>query len=866
MAAMRVVLFVLLMGVLMLDAAAESPRKTGSALYPPEVVARVRENVANDPWAAKVRDEMVEAAAFWHDMPDEALWDLMFGPELERSWMVWSNGYSPVTGEPVPMYNWKADAQGHPWKLQDPTSGEWFPKNDFKAYYDSGLNAAGRFDPALADASLLFNTEHPDPADPKHLFGVDDGTGYVNEKGERWRFIATYLIYGQWKQGVLGGIRALSAAHVLTGNPVHARKAAILLDRVADFYPEFDFGAQAILYEGPGAAGYVSTWHDACEETREMVMCYDMIFDAIQGDDTLVAFLAKQAETAGLENPKRSFADIQRNIEGGILRDALAHPDKIHSNYPRAEILKAVTVAVLQEPEEEFWRLVEPMIEKTTAVDGVTGEKGLAGYASFTLSALACFLSEFSKADPAFVEDMLARFPRLKDTFRFHIDTICLQRYYPLIGDTGHFAARVDRYVGADFLEPGGDPFSWGKWTLLAPSNYRLFWKLYEATGDASFVQILYRENGHSTDGLPYDLYASDGAAFREQVNAVIDKVGDQIDPGSVNKEAWCLAILRAGQGEHERALWLDYDTGGGHGHQDGLNLGLFAHGLDFMPDFGYPPVQFGGWGSPRAMWYTETAAHNTVVIDGKNQGNGQGKTLLWHEEDGVHAIVAEGAAFAGVERYERTAVMVDIDETNFYVVDVFRVRGGKEHTKFMQSHWGKLTTDGLDPKPVEMFPGNEQMRNFQLDADAPNAWQAHWAIEDQYEMLDHKDPLGLHYWDFTRDAAAGISEAWIVANSFDGNNERWIPRLVMQREAQDDAPLTSTFVAVFTPWRNARAVKAVHRLDAEADSEVILEILLEDGNGEVVILRDLERMPAHPMVSVPGQAIETDKPIARFR
>ena len=31
------------------------------------------------------------------------------------------------------------------------------------------------------------------------------------------------------------------------------------------------------------------------------------------------------------------------------------------------------------------------------------------------------------------------------------------------------------------------------------------------------------------------------------------------------------------------------------------MNLGLFARGLDLMPDLGYPPVQFGGWDSPRA-------------------------------------------------------------------------------------------------------------------------------------------------------------------------------------------------------------------------------------------------------------------------
>ena len=113
----------------------------------------------------------------------------------------------------------------------------------------------------------LFNAEHPDPADPLHRFGVDDGEGYV-EGQNRWRFIGAYLVYGQWKQAVLGGIKALADAYIVTGEPVYARKAAILLDRVADLYPGFDYKTQATVYERPGAAGYVSTWHDACEETR----------------------------------------------------------------------------------------------------------------------------------------------------------------------------------------------------------------------------------------------------------------------------------------------------------------------------------------------------------------------------------------------------------------------------------------------------------------------------------------------------------------------------------------------------------------------------------------------------------------------
>ena len=146
------------------------------------------------------------------------------------------------------MYSWKIDPWKFPFKTQCPHCDMLFPTNDFSAFYRSGLDRHAVFDPKLADRSLLFNSDHPDPADPLHRFGVDDGTGYV-EGEKRWRFIGAYLIYGHWKILVLAGVNHLSEAYFVTGEPIYAHKAAILLDRIADVYPTFDFIEQAVVYE-----------------------------------------------------------------------------------------------------------------------------------------------------------------------------------------------------------------------------------------------------------------------------------------------------------------------------------------------------------------------------------------------------------------------------------------------------------------------------------------------------------------------------------------------------------------------------------------------------------------------------------------
>ena len=88
---------------------------------------------------------------------------------------------------------------------------------------------------------MLFNADHPDASDPLHRFGVDDGEGCV-EDGKRWRFIGTYLIFGQWKQAIVGGIRNLAAAYVATGDLAYAHKAAVLLEGAQGSLLDIDHG------------------------------------------------------------------------------------------------------------------------------------------------------------------------------------------------------------------------------------------------------------------------------------------------------------------------------------------------------------------------------------------------------------------------------------------------------------------------------------------------------------------------------------------------------------------------------------------------------------------------------------------------
>lgn len=816
-----------------------------SAFYPPHLLERARENMDRDDWGRGVRKQAVELAEPWRAMSDEQLWKLMFGATLPRSWMVWSNGNCPACEKPVPMYDWRIDALNKPWKLTCPHAdcAEAFPKNDFAKFHESGLDAHGVFDPAKADRSLLFNSEHPDKSDPLHTFGVDDGTGYVSKDGKHWRFIPTYLVFGQWKQAVQLGIKRLATAYVVTGEPIYAHKAAILLDRVADLYPTFDFKTQGILYESVRGDGYVSVWHDATIETREIVLAYDAIRGAITEDAQLVKFLVEKSRQFDTPTKKTAAADILTNIETRILRDAVTNRHKIYSNYPQEFLTKAIILTVLDWPNNraEVFALLDPVIEKTTAVDGTTGEKGLAGYSSYAAQRFAEFLGYYARMDDKFLPEMIQRHPRLPEMWRFFIDAWSGgNQYYPLSGDTGHFAGRMDDYVGVAFLEDQGVGATGHMSGVAVPSMYSFLWQLYKTTKDPAFAQVVYHRNKGKLDGLPYDLFEEDADAFQRNLKRVIDEHGAEIYRASTNKTQWHLALLHAGRGDASRTLWLDYDTWGGHGHADGMNLGLFAKGLDLMPDYGYPPVQFGGWSSPRANWYKSTLAHNTVTVNAADQPHGAppGATTLWATGQGFQAIGANGPGLnPGVTtRFERTVALVDVSDDDGYVLDIFRVAGGKDHVKFYTTHFGAISPlGGLAFSETADF-AHPQMRNIQIARQPQPGWSIELKVDDRYKLLppDAED-VHVRYTDFTTGADAYTCQGWVVAGGYNSTSETWVPRLMTRRPGGE-----STFVTIVEPFSGEKPLIAkTTRLPLASDSSVALLLELTDGRSDVLVSND---------------------------
>lgn len=840
--------------------------KTTSTFFTATVRQAVAANAASHEMARAERERLIAEASPWLARSEEQLWARVFTPSLPRSWMVWSNGHCPSCRQAVVMYEWIIDALDRPWKVKCPQCGDIFPKNDFGAYHRSGLDESGLFDAARADRALLFNAEHPAPDDPMHTFGVDDGQGYI-DGDKKWRFIAAYLIYGDWKQFIVAGIEKLAAAFVATGDMAYSRRALVLLHRLADVFPGFDFATQGEVYETRGHNGYVSTWHDANAEHTQLIIAYDQVFDGLRGDPHLIAFLADKAAERGGTVAATTPETVQRHIEDRIFRDALCNRQKIHTNFPGMHTLVITMMSVLDWPasREKVYDYWVDLLQRSTSVDGVTGEKGLQSYSCYTIALLARAASLFLLSDRAFIATMMRRVPAFACTYRFHIDTWCGDgRFYPDVGDGRSFGSGEDHYLG---LALGQEDKATGKFVKrpgVRPSMDRLLYECAAANGDADLLRVLVRENGGAIGNCIFDLTFPDMAAAEAHIQRVIDEQGRELRLSSVDLRQWHLGILRSGEPGKERAVWMDYDSGGGHSHQDAMNLGLFAHGMNLMPDAGYPPVQFGGWETQKAKWYYHTAAHNSVVVDGNSQRSDYakpiaGETRIWTQTPTIKTMRMSAPAVYGIAEYDRTVLLIDIDADDFYVVDHFRVVGGSDHAKFIHSHFGALATHGLTLSPCADFGFGTLLRNFQRDANPAPGWAGDWTVEDRNGLLARPIDLHLRYTDLTLGAAAHTHEGWYVQGVAQGIGEHWVPRLMVRRQGTPGAPLASTFVGVIEPYIGQRKIQAIRRIDGNAarpdgaeQPDAVIEVQLADGRRDVIVLQP-GRGPGIPAVQVHG-------------
>ena len=803
------------------------------SVFFPEAIRRVLRDAGGG-------KQYLESASWWVDLSYQELRGLVFSPQLERSWFVLSDGSCPACGVPVPMYDWIYEPKVEPWKMRCPHCKKRFPTNDFAAFYRSGLDSDGAFDRSVADRSLLLA---PDGS----KFGVDDGNGFVGSDGTRWRFISAYLVWAQWFDLIIGGVSALSFAYLLSGNVDCARRCAILLHQIARFFPDFDFKTQGVMYEEPGRSeGYVSYWGNSVRDLYSMAIAYDMISEAL---DTSLEDDHILRTVTGV-----SSKDICSTIRNRIFRDALANTKKYTANPPSTQVSQIVMTAVLEWPdcESRMLEMIGEMLQVCTRIEGLTGEKGLSGYAAIAPHYIAELLCLLGNLRPNYFEEMIEEYPVLRRTYRFHIDTWYQGRFYPGIGDADSFGTISNRYAGTHRINLESKPH--------VRSMDWFIWRLYELYDDPDFARALYLSNERNgIRSFENDLYIAEPESLQRKLNDAIDRHGTDLAQSTQDLKEWRLSLLYSGAGADSRLLCMNYDSGANHSHEDALNIGLFVNGRNLAPGFGYPPVHYGGWDSPRFWWYRRPPSHNLVVVDGEGHKNLAEGVFLRYPEYGVctnfgegsfaQVAVADAKEYAGTDRFERLVALVDTSERESYVIDVFRVSGGKDHTLFHRTPPAKVGTTGLSFSPGDPYGHGTFMRDFKIDREPAVDWSVRFDLDDLPRegsaVSDvSNESIALGYHGFTRDASVTLCESWIDVSRDSpsaGISELWIPTLMIRSTGPD-----TTFCAVIEPIQGANQIaritrhpSSIDRPNTSGDSSVVLEIEATNGCTDWIVIVD---------------------------
>ena len=388
-----------------------------------------RRAVADDPWpeaAALHRCELLQGAT--HRLP--AVWD---GHLRE-----------------VRQLSVQAGPLGQALEAHLPRLQGGLPANDFGKYYESGIDATGVFNPDKADKSLLFNTEHPDPNDPLHKHGVDDGHGWSDKDGNRHLFIG-YYVWQYWNQ-VLGGINALANAYVYTGEQRYAHKSLVMLDRLANVYPDYDWSVYSKLgyFHSDGGSGKGKIQGRIWESSTVTTFAtnIDMVLSGTRDDPALYQFLVEKGKQFKLPAAKGTRELLVQNLDDRLLREGAkaVYDGNVGANEGGNQTTLATCAITLDtNPDTEKWldylfaakgEHIPTVVVGGLDRDGV-GAEAAPGYAlgwGVSIGHCADLLADYGK----YTKHSIYRdFPQFKATFTAGWNLAMLGYATPNIGDSG---------------------------------------------------------------------------------------------------------------------------------------------------------------------------------------------------------------------------------------------------------------------------------------------------------------------------------------------------------------------------------------------------------------------------------------------
>jgi hypothetical protein len=232
--------------------------------------------------------------------------------------------------------------------------------------------------------------------------------------------------------------------------------------------------------------------------------------------------------------------------------------------------------------------------------------------------------------------------------------------------------------------------------------------------------------------------------------------------------------------------------------------------------------------------WNASTIAHNLVAIDRQSQNTAKSDgDLLWYFPDtaGVSVVEADGrrayAKIGDLQTYRRLLVTIPVSAEDAYVVDLFRVKGGRTHDWLLHGDADRDMTAtcsvALQPREGSMLePGEEwveprdEQSNFNPYGVIRQVRQGQTADGMQVSFKYQDEPnrgLRLHLpGKAPMQVFLGQSPSVRRCKSDSSRvYDFWMPQLILRR--QGESTLTSLFAAVEEPYSGKPFLSSVESL-----------------------------------------------------
>lgn len=338
------------------------------------------------------------------------------------------------------------------------------------------------------------------------------------------------------------------------------------------------------------------------------------------------------------------------------------------------------------------------------------------------------------------------------------------------------------------------------------------------------------------------------------------------------------LGFMRTGADGRESLLLLSASDWGSHHHQDGLNLYYWKNGHELWSDLGYL------WNHPDKQKTVRTFAHNTVLLDEKDQitTGRKGEVRYFLDTARVKAMRAASNAYPTAKTYERASTLIDHGSGRSYVVDVFWVEGGATQDyvyhgpnspwelvnitstppaaqnprgvwETLKSWFAPTTPEPLQAAlPVKFQPGPEALYDLTdiqtLDSSAPAMHALRWNFPDKRAFTVWHVPTG--------NEQVFIGQGWGQRDHRNSDRGAKLPYVIRRTQGAGQ----QTFVSVLEEHPAGQSfIRQITPLTAENGESVALQIDTGEGRDYVV----LNREPRETVFSTPDGRLETNALLA---